>query len=134
MRKPLITKIGLLFLFLCLGVGVASAAEMKITEMAVTTKIVKGNPIDAVRRISSSSVKALYCFSRIVNPSGGETAIKHAWFKNEQLVSEQELKVAGEKWRTWSKRPVDKDAVGDWRVEARSSDGTVLKTVKFRIN
>ena len=127
-------KVGLLCLSLCLVVGVASAAEVKITEMAVTTKIVKGNPIDAVWRISSTSVKALYCFTRIVNPSGGETSIRHVWFKNDQMVSEQELKVKGDKWRTWSKRPVDKDAVGEWRVEARDSDGTVLKTVKFRIN
>lgn len=133
-RKLLVAKVSLLFLILCLGVGAAAAAEVKITEMAVTTKIVRGNPIDAVRRISSTSVKALFCFTRIVNPSGIETAVKHAWFKNGQLVSEQELRVEGEKWRTWSKRPIDKDAVGEWRVETRDSAGTVLKTVTFRIN
>ncbi len=113
---------------------VARAAELKITDMAVTTKIARGNPIDAVRRISSTSVKALYCFTRIVNPSGDETVIKHVWYKDGQPAGEQELKVKGEKWRTWSKRPVDRDAVGDWRVEVRDSSGTVLKSVQFRIN
>ncbi len=131
-RKPLTAAV--LLVVLCLAATVATAAELKITEMAVTTKIVKGNPIDAVRRISSTSVKALYCFTRIVNPEGEETTIKHVWFKDDQQVSEQELKVEGEKWRTWSKRPIDRDAAGDWRVEARDGAGNLLKTVKFRIN
>jgi hypothetical protein len=124
----------LLLVFVCHAAAPAAAAELKITEMAVTTKIVKGNPIDAVRRISSTSVKALYCFTRIVNPDGEETAIKHLWYKDDQPVSEQELKVQGEKWRTWSKRPIDREAVGEWRVEARDGAGNLLKTVKFRIN
>jgi DUF2914 family protein len=114
--------------------GTAWSAELKITEMAVTTKIAKGNPIDAVRRISSTSVKTLYCFTRIVNPAGAETVIRHVWYKDGQPAGEQELKVKGEKWRTWSKRPIDRDAVGDWRVEARDSSGALLKSVQFRIN
>ena len=113
---------------------IAAAGELKITEMAVTTKIVKGNPIDAVGRISSTSVKLLYCFTRILNPSGKETTVTHVWYKDDQQVGEQALAVKGEKWRTWSKRPIDKGSVGEWQVEARDAAGTVLKTVKFRIN
>ncbi len=112
----------------------AQTETLKITEMAVTTKIVKGNPIDAVRRISSTSVKALYCFTRIVNPAGEDTVVKHVWYKDDKPVSEQELKVRGEKWRTWSKRPVDRESVGDWRVDALDREGNVLKSVKFKIH
>lgn len=134
MRRVLAMAVWLLLASLWPVAATAAAAEVKITEMAVTTKIVKGNPIDAVRRISSTSVKALYCFTRIVNPDGEETSIKHVWYKDDQQVSEQELKVQGEKWRTWSKRPVDRDSAGEWRVEARDAAGNLLKTVKFRIN
>jgi hypothetical protein len=123
-----------LLLFCCALPLRASEEALKITEMAVTTKIAKGNPIDSVRRISSTSVKALYCFTRIVNPEGNETVVKHVWYKDEKPVSEQELKVRGEKWRTWSKRPIDRESVGDWRVDALDSHGTLLKSVKFRIN
>lgn len=110
------------------------AADLKITEMAVTTKIARNNPIDSVKRISSTSVKALYCFTRLVNPSGEETAIKHVWYKDGEVVGEQELTVKGEKWRTWSKKPIDRESVGKWRVEALDSGGTVLKAVEFKIN
>ncbi len=121
-------------LFLSAAAAFAQTETLKITEMAVTTKIVKGNPIDAVRRISSTSVKALYCFTRIVNPSGEDTVVKHVWFRDGKQVSEQLLKVQGEKWRTWSKRPIDRESAGDWRVDALDRGGNLLKSVKFRIN
>lgn len=110
------------------------AADLKITEMAVTTKISRNNPIDAVRRISHRSVKALYCFTRIVNPGAQETVIRHVWYKDGDMTGEQELPVKGEKWRTWSKKPVNAESVGTWRVEAVDADGKVLKSVEFRIN
>jgi hypothetical protein len=112
----------------------ARAGGLKITEMAVTTKIVKGNPIDSVRRISSASVKALYCFTRITAATDKDTTIKHVWYRDNEVVGQYELPVKGERWRTYSKKTVGKGAAGDWRVEALDSEGNLLKTVKFRMN
>jgi Protein of unknown function (DUF2914) len=112
----------------------AGEPALKITEMAVTTKIVKGNPIDAVWRISHTSVKAIYCFTRVVNPGGKATAVKHVWYKDGKLYWEHELPIRGEKWRTWSKRAIDRGSVGDWRVDALDPEGKLLESVKFRIN
>jgi|GEM_PF-517782 len=112
----------------------AEDGGLRITEMAVTTKITRNNSIDAVRRINHRSVPALYCFTRIVNPSGEEVAIRHIWYRNGEVAGEQELQVKGKKWRTWSKRPIDRDSAGTWRVEALDSEGKLLKTVEFRIN
>jgi len=113
-----------------------SAAEegIRITELAVTTKIVKGNPIDLVRRISSSSVKSLYCFTRMTAPEGTDTTIKHVWYNGEEKVGEYVLPVKGVKWRTYSKKNIQKGWSGDWRVEVLASDGTLMKTIKFRMN
>ncbi|BDV43698.1 hypothetical protein GURASL_26210 [Geotalea uraniireducens] len=125
---------GAVLLLFLTGAAMAADGSLKITEMAVTTKISRNNPIDSVKRISSTSVKALYCFTRLVNPSGTDTTIKHRWFKNGELVSEQELSVKGTKWRTWSKKPIDRQSVGEWRVEAVDDIGRVLKRVEFKIN
>jgi hypothetical protein len=102
--------------------------------MTITTRIVKGNPVDSVRRISSSSVKALYCFTRITAPDDGGREILHVWYRNGEAVGEYSLPVKGEHWRTYSKKAVSDGMEGDWRVEARDADGTVLKTVEFRMN
>jgi hypothetical protein len=122
-------------MLVCVCCNPAAAAEgLKITEMAVTTKIVKGHPIDAVRRISSTSVKVLYCFTRIVNESGEETTIKHVWYHNGQKLRESEFPVKGKKWRTYSVRDIDKESVGNWKVDVLDIDGNLLKSVEFRIN
>ena len=107
---------------------------LKITEMAVTTKIVRGNPIDSVHRISSASVKALYCFTRLQSDLGHETSIRHIWYRDEVKVGEYLLPVKGERWRTYSKKMIEKGWVGEWRVEALDSEGHLLKAVKFRMN
>ena len=112
----------------------AEGGPLRITEMAVTTKVSRNNPIDAVRRINHRSVPALYCFTRIVNPSGEEVSIRHVWYRDGEVAGEQELQVKGKKWRTWSKRPIERDSIGTWRVEALDSEGKLLKAVEFKIN
>ena len=107
---------------------------LEITEMAVTTKIVRGNPIDSVHRISSASVKALYCFTRLESNTGAETTIKHIWYRDNDKIGEYELPVKEKRWRTFSKKVIEKGWSGDWRVDAVDSEGRLLKTVKFRMN
>lgn len=120
--------------FVLLGALTAHGEEgLKITEMVVTTKIVRGNPIDSVRRISSTSVKALYCFTRTVGPEE-ETVLKHVWYRNNEKVAENELPIKGKRWRTYSKIAMDRQSPGQWRVEALDATGNVLKKVEFRIN
>lgn len=122
-------------LFFALACGSEShGAELKITEMAVTTKIVKGNPIDSVRRISSSSVKALYCFTRFSAPEDTDTTIKQVWYLNDEVVAEYELPVKGAHWRTYSRKVVEKGLSGEWRCDAVDTEGNVLKSVNFRMN
>jgi hypothetical protein len=112
----------------------AQANDLKITEMAVTTKVVKGNPIDSVWRISSSSVKTLYCFTRISAPKGTDTTIKHVWYLDGKVVHEDEMPVKGSHWRTYSSKTVEKGMSGDWRCVAQDEDGNVLKSVSFKMN
>lgn len=112
----------------------SEASDLKITEMTVTTKIVKGNPIDSVWRISSSSVKALYCFTRILAPKGTDTTIKHVWYRDDEAVSEDEMPVKGSHWRTYSRIGVQKGESGQWRCEAQDGEGNVIKSVSFKMN
>src|SRR5512138_603069 len=134
--KPFLILLSALFVLLAPMIDPvrAAASELKITELAVTTKIVKGKPIDSVHRISSASVKALYCFTRIAAPEDTDTTIKHVWYRDNQKVGEYELPVKGERWRTYSKKEIQRGWAGEWRVEILDSAGTVLNTVRFRMN
>jgi len=112
----------------------SEAGDLKITEMAVTTKVVKGNPIDSVRRISSTSVKALYCFTRLTGPRDTDTTITQVWYLNNKKVAEYEMPVKGAHWRTNSKKEIRKGLSGEWRCDAVDEDGVVLKSVGFTMN
>ncbi len=112
----------------------AEVGRLRISEMAVTTKIVRGNPIDSVHRISSASVKALYCFTRLTAPEETDTTIRHVWYRGDEKVGDYELPVKGNRWRTFSKKVIEKGASGEWRVEALDEEGKLLRSVKFRMN
>ena len=112
----------------------AADKGLEITEMTVTTKIVRGNPIDSVHRISSASVRALYCFTRLQSATGEETVIRHIWYRDNEKAGEYALPVKDKRWRTFSKKMIKKGWSGDWRVEAIDSEGHILKTVEFRMN
>jgi hypothetical protein len=123
------------FVLLCSGAGeLQASAPLAIPEMAITTKVSKGRPIDSVRRISARSVPTLFCFTRVVSSSEEETVIRHRWLKDGVQVREAELPVKGKRWRTQSSIPVNRDSKGSWRVEALDPDGTLIKAVEFRIN
>lgn len=133
-RTRLISTVTALLFLTLAGWSESRAGGLKITEMAVTTKIVKGNPIDSVWRISSTSVKALYCFTRFSAPQGTDTTIKQVWYLNDEVVAEYELPVKGAHWRTYSRKAVEKGLSGEWRCDALDSEGKLLKSVSFRMN
>ncbi len=114
--------------------ALAESESLTITELIITSKIVKGNPVDSIKRLSSGSDKNLYCFTRLVAPEGFEGNIKHLWYKGEEKIAESTLPVKGQKWRTYSKKRILKGSAGEWRVEVVDENGKLLKTVKFRMN
>jgi hypothetical protein len=109
------------------------AGSLSIAELAVTTKVSKGKPIDAVHRISHHTVKALYCFTRTLTDEAAETTIKHVWSRGGQVIKETDLPIKGKRWRAYSSLPVDASSVGNWRVDVKDVAGTVIKSVEFRI-
>jgi hypothetical protein len=127
----------LLTCIFCLSGAFSAFAEVEsitITELVITSKIVKGKPVDSIKRLSSSSDKNLYCFTRLESPAGVDGSIKHLWYKGDDKVAEYTLPVKGQKWRTYSKKRIPKGLAGEWRVDVVDDSGKLLKTVKFWMN
>jgi len=129
------TILSILLMLIMVSAAVPLWAEsIRITELAVTTKVSKGKPIDSVHRISHRSVKALYCFTRTLSREPVETSLKHVWLRDGQLVKESTLPVKGKRWRVYSTLPVDVASVGNWRVEVRDEAGVVMKVLEFKVH
>jgi len=112
----------------------AQEGSLTISDISITTRIVRGNPVDSVQRISSSSIRELYCFTKVTASEDAERQIVHEWYRNDEIVSRCVLPVKSTSWRTYSKKLVTRDMAGDWRVDVLDSAGNLLKTTKFTLN
>jgi hypothetical protein len=68
--------------------------------------------------------------------SATATTIEHRWYQGDRVRRAVQLRieanpVAG--YRTYSRTTITSDRTGDWRVELRSADGTVLHEERFAV-
>jgi Protein of unknown function (DUF2914)/Tetratricopeptide repeat len=75
---------------------------------------------------------SLFFYTRVhvSNP----TIIEHRWYRDERLSQSVELRIQaspGSGYRTYSRRTVSAENAGNWRVEVRTKDGSVLHEERF---
>ena len=66
--------------------------------------------------------------------SGAGTTVEHRWYRGNRLHQTVRLRVGASQnsgYRTYSRNTVSPERAGDWRVELRASDGTVLHEEHF---
>jgi len=74
----------------------------------------------------------LYFYTR-VNASNN-TIVEHRWYRDERLSQSVDLRIQaspGSGYRTYSRRTVSAENAGNWRVEVRTKDGTLLHEERF---
>jgi len=68
--------------------------------------------------------------------SATATTIEHRWYQGDRMRRAVQLRVEanpGAGYRTYSRNTISSEGVGDWRVELRSADGTVLHEERFTV-
>jgi hypothetical protein len=68
--------------------------------------------------------------------SATATTIEHRWYQGDRLRRTVQLRVEAnpsDGYRTYSRSTVSSESAGDWRVELRSADGTVLHEERFTV-
>jgi hypothetical protein len=69
--------------------------------------------------------------------SNADATVEHRWYRGERVQQVRQLRVAaspGRGYRTFSSNTVSPERAGDWRVELRGADGTVLWEKRFVIH
>ena len=107
------------------------APALKVVDAVIATGVENRTPVGASDTFSPT-VGKLYCFTRIVGAKE-PTEIKHVWFFDNKEVASIILSVKSMSWRTFSNKLVLPSMKGDWKVEVQSSDGSVLKTIDFKV-
>jgi hypothetical protein len=68
--------------------------------------------------------------------SATATTIEHRWYQGDRLRRAVQLRVEanpGAGYRTYSRNTIGRESAGDWRVEVRSADGTLLHQEPFTV-
>jgi Protein of unknown function (DUF2914) len=113
----------------------APAAEPKAGAAAVAdaklgTGVADREP-EGVAESFKPDVGKVYCWTKVTGAEG--TEITHAWFKGDEKMGEVKLAVKYPSTRTWSAKTIPADGTGDWRVDVIAADGTVLKSLSFKV-
>jgi hypothetical protein len=123
-------KRAILLTVLLLVASHGAAAEIEVLEAAVATDIVERSPIGA-GEVFPANVGKLYFYTKI---KGGDGAyVTHRWYYKDTLVAVIPLELKYPLYRTYSWTDVSTEKKGEWRVEVAKEDGTVLKTLAFRV-
>ncbi len=107
------------------------APGFSIVRVVVGTGVKNNEPVGVAEIFSGSAVK-VYCFLQ-VSDIVKDTEVSLVWFhgQDEKLKSILPLKM-GKRWRTHANKNL-RGLKGDWKVEIRGSDGSLLKEVKFKV-
>jgi hypothetical protein len=68
--------------------------------------------------------------------SATATTIEHHWYQGDRLHRVAHLRIQanpGAGYRTYSRTAISGERAGDWRVELRSADGTLLHEERFTV-
>jgi hypothetical protein len=69
--------------------------------------------------------------------TGVNTTVEHRWYRGERVHQIMRLRVAatpGSGYRTFSSNTVSAERAGEWKVELRAEDGTVLQEQRFVVH
>src|SRR5258705_1900159 len=82
----------------------------------------------------SSPVKPglLFFYTRV--KASNNTTIEHRWYRDDRLRQSVELRIQaspGSGYRTYTRRTVSAENAGNWRVEVRTKDGSLLHEERF---
>lgn len=115
-------------------VSLLSAQEtnnLSVEKLVICTSIEDRQPV-GVDSTFSKDVGKLYCYSKII---GAEElcTISQVWYYKDEEMANIKLDVKAKTWRTWSSKKIVSFAIGQWRVDIVSEEGTVLASRKFTV-
>lgn len=125
---------GMLAMLMLAAAGLAAPApaqESGITiEAAIARDVVDRLPVDT-GSVFAADVDLLWCWMRVTGAEPG-TTLEHVWSygEHEWVVP---LTIGGSPWRTYSRKRILAEWVGEWTVAIRDADGNVLETLTFTI-
>jgi len=101
-----------------------------IRRTAIAKDVENREPIGVSQRVSVRQQR-VYCWMHVVNGQGGRIIVR--WTRRGNKITETQLPVGSNSWRTWAYASLRPSMVGPARVEILDESGELLKTLSFKI-
>jgi hypothetical protein len=115
--------------------NITSATVSVLTAQLCSTLEKRGSPDWQCAPVNGDLQPGTYIFyTRLL--ANVDTTVEHRWYRDEREHQVMRLRVAvspGSGYRTFSSNTVSPERAGDWKVELRGADGTVLREERFVI-
>jgi len=119
----------------CLALGLVAAAspayKADVTaEIAIGKSVASGMPVDTASAFDAN-VGTVVCWTRVTGAAAG-SKISHVWIHGAD-TAKVELNIGGSPWRTYSRKTIEAEATGEWKVEVMDDAGKMLASATFKI-
>jgi hypothetical protein len=115
--------------------SITSASVTVMTAQLCSALEKRGSPDWQCAAVSGDPQPGTYIFyTRLL--TNADTTVEHRWYRGERQHQVRRLRVAaspGSGYRTFSSNTISPERAGDWKVELRGADGTVLREERFVI-
>ena len=109
-----------------------SVSLLKVKDIKICKFIKKRTPVGS-DVIFTNNVDSLYCYTRIQN-TGTKKEVKHIWYYKNQIMTQVRYNVRKSNiYRSWTKKTILPNQVGQWRVDVLDNNGTIIGSKKFEI-
>ena len=115
--------------------SITSASVSVVTAQLCSALEKRGSPDWQCAPVTGDPRPGTYIFyTRLL--TNVDTTVEHRWYRGEREHQVRRLRVAaspGRGYRTFSSSTISPERAGDWKVELRGADGTVLREEHFVI-
>ncbi|MCW8859503.1 MAG: DUF2914 domain-containing protein [Deltaproteobacteria bacterium] len=127
----MLKKMFIVFVLAMLSISVGYAAELRVTEEAITSAVENQMPVDRIETYRADYGK-LYCFTRIAGAQE-DTEITHVWYYQDDEMARVTLPIRSSDWRTYSSKRFLPQWAGDWKVVVLDAGLNEIATIPFRL-
>ncbi len=114
--------------------GPASPGAVSVSEVAICRELTTGSQWRCTAAVSPVEPSTLFFYTRV--KSATDRVVEHRWYRGDRLMKSIDRPVRAnptEGYRTYSRTTVDAKGGGEWRVEVKTKDGTVIHEERFTV-
>ena len=114
--------------------GPAGTGAVSVSEVAICRELTTGSRWRCTPAVSPVEPSTLFFYTRV--KSATDRVVEHRWIRGDRLMKSIDRPVRAspaDGYRTYSRTTVDAKGGGDWRVEVRTKDGTLIHEERFTV-